>query len=100
MNFEIGSASYGEDSVRIKTAFSHLETRCSAQGGFGSGEPVSRMGWTFFTVSLRADLEDGIASVFGDMISRYSEKEPEKKTARFLSDYLESRGCAVKVRPA
>ena len=100
MNFEVGTASYGEDSARIKAALSHLETRCSAPGGFLQGEPSSRMGWTFLTVSLRADLEDGIASVFGDMVARYSEKEPEKKIARFLADYLESRGCSVKVRPA
>ena len=100
MKFEVGTPSYGEDSVRIKAALSHLETRCSAPGGFRQGEPSSRMGWTFFSLSLRADLEDGIASAFGDMISRYKESEPDKKTARFLADYLESRGCGVKVRPA
>lgn len=98
--FEVGTRSYDDDSARIKAAFSHLETRCSAPGGLMTGEPVSRMGWTFFPASLRPDLADGIASVFGDMISRYKDGKPEEKTARFLQDYLESRGCKVKIRPA
>ena len=63
------------------------------------GEPVSRMGWTFFPASLRPDLADGITSVFGDMISRYKDGKPEEKMARFLQDYLESRDCKVKIRP-
>ena len=58
------------------------------------------MGWTFFPVSLRADLYEGITSVFGGMLSRYSDSKPEERAARFLADYLESRGCEAKVRPA
>lgn len=58
------------------------------------------MGWTFFSVSLRADLYEGISSAFGDMMARYGESKHEERTARFLSDYLASRGCEVRVRPA
>ena len=100
MNFEIGTASYGDDSARIKAALSHLETRCSAPGAVRAGEPASRMGWTFFAVSLRQDMADAMASIFGDMTERYKEAKFEDKAARFLADYLESRGCSVRVRAA
>ena len=96
--YELSTKSYDDSSFQIKRALSHLETLCSAPNGYVLDPPQSRFGWTFFQLIIQPDLQGCIESRFSDMISRYSfGKRPEKFT-KFLTDYLESKGCGVKIR--
>lgn len=94
-DLELGSADYAGSLLRVKTALSHLETLLGLRGGYSLGGPSSRMGWTFFTLSLGRELEEAVASRFAGMIGRYGRAGG---IGQFMADYLESRGCGVRVR--
>lgn len=98
--FEACTTSYDDDIVLIKRALSHLETRCGGPGTCVLGRPVSRFGWTFFQIAIKAALADGIEKEFADMLQRYRDGRPEERIARFLADYVESKGCKMRLRVA
>ena len=96
--FEIGTTNYSDDSFNIKRAMSHMETQVHTMNSFAFSEPTSKFGWTFFQLAIKTDLRMGIEDKFSDMIQKYSDKKPEEKFTKFMSDYFESRGSKVKVK--
>ncbi len=96
--FEAGTTRYGDDVLQIKKALSHLETSCGAPGTYVLGPPVSRFGWTFFQITMKPALIDGIEKKFAEMIRRYREGKPEERLVKFLSDFFESRGCKIRLK--
>ena len=100
MLFEVGVTDYADQLILIKRALSHLETRCGVPGTSMLGQPVSRFGWTFFQIAMKRVLVDRIEETFGDMIAQYREGKPEERLARFMSDFLESRGCKIRLKLA
>lgn len=94
---EISTKDYATDSVLLKKAMSQLESLCFAYGGYVLSEPKEKFGWTFFKMGLKPELQIGIEKKFSDMITRYRWSKPEEKLTKFLSDYLNVRGCQVKV---
>lgn len=97
MILEIGTKSYSDDLLSFKKAMSHMESLLGAYNGYSLGEPSSKFGWTFFKVAFKADLQEGIEAKFADMLAKYKWSGKEQRFASFVADYLDSRGCKVKV---
>ncbi|CAI9832079.1 MAG: hypothetical protein MPI95_08470 [Nitrosopumilus sp.] len=100
ITLEVGSTDPGSSVLCIKRALSHMETLLGQPGGYSLGPSSSRAGWTFFPLAIGDGFEEAIRARFGDMISRYRRSSNDEKLARFMSDYLESRGCGARVRLA
>ena len=96
--FEASTTNYDDDIVRVKRALSHIETQCGAPNTYALGQPISRFGWTFFQIAMKPMLVDCIERKFEDMIQKYREGKPEERLTRFLSDFLESRDCGVRLK--
>lgn len=94
---EIGTKDYSTDLVLLKKAMSQLESLCLAYSGYVLSEPKEKFGWTFFKMGLKPELQNGIEQKFSDMLNRYRWSKPDEKLTKFLSDYLNARGCQVKV---
>lgn len=98
MIFEIGTRNYSDDCLKIKMAMSHMESLLGAYNGYTLGDPAEKLGWTFFKIALRPELQAGMEQKFSDMIGRYRGDSTEK-LAKFMTDYFNSKGCQVKVSP-
>lgn len=96
--FEVGATDGPAARLRVKTAMSHVETLCGRPGGASTGEIESRAGWSFFRLRIGAGLHEAMVERFASMIGRYRGGKPDEKFAKFLGDYLEHRGCAVRLR--
>ncbi len=96
--FEFSTINYADDVLELKKAMSHLETLCGAPGGYALSEPITRFGWTFFKIKLKLNLRMGIEEKFFDMLQRYPKGEQQEKLVKFMSDFLESKGCKFKVK--
>ena len=97
ITLEISTKNYSDDAFNIKRALSHMESLTGAYNGYMFSEPTENFGWTFFKIAFKADLHEGIATKFADMLERYRSK-PEEKFAEFMRDYFASKNCEVKVR--
>jgi len=97
LTLEISSKNYDSDSLNIMKAMSHLQTLCERQDSYIFSEPTSRLGWTFFKLSLKNDLSNAIEEKFTDMLSKYNGKRTEKFT-KFMIDFFASRGSDVKLK--
>ena len=95
---EIGTQNYSDDLFSIKRAMSHMESLVSGYNGYILSEPSTKFGWTFFKMAVKPNLQNGIDEKFADMISRYKDGNPSKKFANFMNDYLNAKGCKVKVK--
>ena len=91
--FEVSTKDYSNNSFQIKKALSHMETLCGVLNSYKLGEPQSKFGWTFFKLIIGPSLEDAIQERFSDMINKYRFSKKPDKFKRFLTDYLESKGC-------
>lgn len=99
ISLEIAGHDYTRDKLAIKMALSHVESLIGVYNGYTIGPPSERFGWTFFTLFIRPDFQIGIESKFADMLAKYAKEHDRlKRFSMFVSDYLESRGCVVKVK--
>lgn len=96
--FEVGATDGPAARLRVKTAMSHVETLCGQPGGAAVGDIESRAGWSFFRLKIGAGLHEAMSERFASMIDRYRGGKPDERFAKFLGDYLEHRGCAVRLR--
>jgi len=99
-SFEICTTKYEEDIKLIQVALTKMEAICNIATGFKFGEPTSRFGWTFFQMLLDQELYVGIEDKFSDMIKKCKGSKPDEKFMNFLNQYLESKGCNVKIKMA
>ena len=95
---EVGTKNYVDDLLSIKKALSHMESLLGCYNGYLLSEPSSKFGWTFFKLSFKPNLQDGINEKFSDMIARYDSLDQVQKFAKFMTDYFISRGCDVKIK--
>ena len=96
--FDVSTTDYETNIVNAKIAMSHMQTNCEVQNGFAFSQPKSRFGWTFFQMALKPELRMSMEEKFYHMIQKYRDGKPEEKFKNFLSDFLESRGCKVKLK--
>ncbi len=97
---EISTTNYSDDRLAIKMALSHMETLVGCTNGYVLSEPYSRFGWTFFKIALKADLQQGIEKKFADMIEKYQWSSTPEKFTKFMTDYLVTKGCNVRIKSA
>jgi len=100
MVLEIGTKNYLDDLLSIKKALSHMETLVSGYNGYAVSEPSSKFGWTFFNLSFKPILQNGIEEKFSDMIAKYQKNTQQEKFAEFMIDYFNSKGCNVRIKMA
>ncbi len=95
---EVGTKNYVDDLLSIKKALSHMESLVGGYNGYVVSEPSSKFGWTFFKLSFKPNLQNGIEEKFSDMISKYDYIDQSEKFAKFMTDYFVSKGCDVKIK--
>ena len=74
-----------------------MESLLGAYNGYVVSEPSSKLGWTFFKLTFKPNLQTGIEEKFSDMLSKYRWSDPPQKFAKFMTDYFNSKGCKVKI---
>jgi len=95
---EIGTKNYLDDLLTIKKALSHMESLVDGYNGYVLSEPSSKFGWTFFKLSFKPNLQNGIEEKFSDMINKYQANDQAGKFAKFMTDYFISKGCDIKIK--
>ena len=95
---KIGTKKYIDDLLLIKKALSHMETLVDGYNGYVISEPESKFGWTFFNLSFKPNLQNGIEEKFSDMLKKYNTKDQQEKFTEFITDYFISKGCNVKIK--
>lgn len=96
--FEISTKNYSDNSFLIKKALSQLEALTGHYNGYMFGESSSKLGWTFFKMSLKPELENAIREKFSDMIGKYRGGDQNEKFTKFMNDYLQAKGCEIKLK--
>ncbi|HJJ23354.1 MAG TPA: hypothetical protein OQH54_06540 [Nitrosopumilus sp.] len=100
MVLEVGTKNYIDDLLSIKKALSHMESLVGGYNGYVLSEPSSKFGWTFFKLVFKPNLQNGIEEKFSDMLAKYQWSDQPQKFAKFMTDYLHSRGCDVTIKTA
>lgn len=95
---EIGTKNYLDDLLTIKKSLSHMESLVDGYNGYVLSEPSSKFGWTFFKLSFKPNLQNGIEEKFSDMIMKYQANDQYEKFAKFMTDYFISKGCDIKIK--
>jgi hypothetical protein len=95
---EVGTKHYVDDLLSIKKVLSHMESLIGSYNGYVLSEPSSKFGWTFFKLSFKPNLQNGIEEKFSDMLAKYDGNDQPQKFAKFMTDYFISRGCDVKIK--
>jgi len=98
--FEISTTKYEENIKLIQVAMTKMAAVCNVAAGFKFGEPTQRFGWTFFQMFVDQELYVGIEDKFSDMIKKCKGSKSDEKLTNFLNQYLESKGCNVKIKMA
>ena len=98
MVLEVGTKNYADDLLSIKKALSHMESLVNGYNGYIISESSSKFGWTFFKLSFKPNLQNGIEEKFSDMLAKYQWSDQPQKFAKFMTDYFISRDCDVKVK--
>jgi hypothetical protein len=96
--FEISTKNYGDDLLVIKKTLSHMETLVGSSNGYALSEPSSKFGWTFFKLSFKPNLQNGIEEKFADMLNKYQLNNQSQKFTQFMTDYFKSKGCNIKIK--
>ena len=98
--FEISTTKYEENIKLLQVLMTKMAVVCDVADGFKFGEPTQRFGWTFFQMFVDQELYVGIEDKFSDMIKKSKGSKPDEKFTNFLNQYLESKGCNVKIKMA
>ncbi len=96
--FEISTKNYLDDLLLIKKSLSHMETLVEGYNGYTLSDPSSQFGWTFFKLTFKQNLQQGIEEKFADMLSKYRFKNQSEKFTQFMIDYFQSKGCNVRIK--
>ena len=96
--FEISTIKYEENIKLLQAVMTKMAAVCNIASGFKFGEPTQRFGWTFFQMLIEQELYVGIEDEFSDTIKKCKGDKPDEKFTNFLNQYLESKGCNVKIK--
>ena len=95
MVLEVRTKNYVDDVLSIKTALSHMETIVGGYNGYVLSESELKFGWTFFKLTFKPNLQNGIEEKFSDMLKKYPSGDQSQKFAKFMIDFFQSRGCTA-----
>ena len=93
ISLEVKTKNYVNDLLSIKKELSHMESLVGEYNGYTLSEPELKFGWTFFKLSFKPNLQNGIEEKFSDMIAKYERNDQPQKFAKFMIDYFHSRDC-------
>lgn len=96
--FEVSTTQYEEDKMSMIKALSHLQTLCETPDAYQLGKPISRFGWTFFSLWLKPNLITQIEERFSDMIRKSKGRKNDEKFTNFMIDFFNSRDCKLKLK--
>lgn len=96
--FEVSTTQYDQDKISMIKALSHLQTLCETPDAYQIGKPVSRFGWTFFSLWLKPSLITKIEEKFSDMIDKSKGRKNDEKFTNFMADFFNSRKCNLKLK--
>jgi hypothetical protein len=96
--FEISTKNYDDNLLLIKKTLSHMETLVGSSNGYTLSEPSSKFGWTFFKLSFKHNLQNGIEKKFADMLNKYILNTQSQKFTQFMTDYFQAKGCNIKIK--
>lgn len=96
--FEVSTTQYDEDKISMIKTLSHLETLCETPDAYQLGKPISRFGWTFFSLWLKPNLVTQIEERFSDMINKSKGRKNDEKFTNFMIDFFNSRDCKLKLK--
>ncbi|NOS62115.1 MAG: hypothetical protein HOO66_03640 [Nitrosarchaeum sp.] len=96
--FEISTKNYSDDLLLIKKTLSHMETLVGSSNGYALSESSSKFGWTFFKLSFKPNLKNGIEEKFADMLNKYRLNNPSQKFTKFMTDYFQAKGCSIRIK--
>ena len=95
---QISTTDWPKDRVLFEDTLNTLEKLCDIQSGYILNEPVSKFGWTFIDLILKADLHMSLEQEFADKIKKSKGSKPEEKFVIFFSNYLENNGCKIRLK--
>ena len=95
---QISTTDWPKDRVVFEDTLNTLEKLCDTQSGYILNEPVSKFGWTFIDLILKADLHMSLEQEFADKIKKSKGSKPEEKFVTFFSNYLENNGCKIRLK--
>jgi hypothetical protein len=75
-----------------------METLVGSSNGYSLSEPSSKFGWTFFKLSFKPILQNGIEEKFADMLSKYRLNTQSQKFTKFMTDYFQAKGCKIRIK--
>ena len=95
---QISTIDWIKDKVLFEDTMNTLEKLCNIQNGYMFNEPVSKFGWTFIDMVLKAAFHMSIEKEFIDQVNKSKGSKPEEKFVTFLTNYLENNGCKIKLK--
>jgi len=95
---QISTTDWSKDRILFEDTLSTLEKLCDLKDGYMFNEPVSKFGWTFIDMVIKADFHMSLEQEFTDQIKKSKDSKPEEKFVTFLTKYLENNGCKIKLK--
>ena len=95
---QISTIDWQKDRVLFEDTLSTLEKLCDIKNGYMFNEPVSKFGWTFIDMVMKADFHMSLEQEFADQVAKSKGSKPEEKFMTFLTNYLENNVCKIKLK--
>ena len=95
---EFSTTKLVEDKMLVIDAMNEIQKLCKISDGYAVSEPISKFGWTFFSIALHTNFYQAVTQEFSDMIKKARGNKIEEKFGNFISDFLESHGCKIRVK--
>ena len=95
---EFSTTKFDDDKLLVIEGMNDIQKLCKFSDGYALSEPISKFGWTFFSIAINSNLYLGISQEFSDVIKKTKGNKPEEKFGNFISDFFESRGCKIRVK--
>ncbi len=93
--FQLSTRRYDEEITIIKKAMEELESNCKVKDGFEIKEPFAKAGWTFFNLTLSAEMESVIEN--SGMMENAAGFRISEQLKNFLGHFLESKGINLRI---
>ena len=96
--FEVSTTDYEKNKELVSKALEDLQKLCETIDGYQFSQPMSRFGWTFFKLWIKPNLFLKIDENFSDKIKHAKGSKQNEKFTNFMTDFLVSSGCDVKLK--
>ena len=95
---EFSTTKFDDDKLLVIEGMNDIQKLCKFSDGYALSEPISKFGWTFFSIAINSNLYNVISQEFNDVIKKTKGNKPDEKFGNFMSNFLESQGCKIRVK--